>query len=177
MLFVIFIVAIVAVVPFLFGLGGLDVRGAEDPSSVTPTPTGPAADDGIVVLRTTGETAGFGMDSVGVVRVVVTRTGSESLDAETMTATWVDPGGSYVLTATDRGGSGADGAFGVEESESRATLTFDLGADDADGVGEFGRRLEAGDTVTLTLATGDGKTTTVTLDVPESLGEDRTVPL
>ncbi len=176
MLFVVFIVAFVAIVPFVFGLGGLDVRGAGAPAGADTTPVG-ADENGIVVLRTTGETAGFGTDSVGVVRVVITRTGPEPLDAETITATWVDSSGSYVLTPIEKGGSGADGAFGVEQSENRATLTFDLGADDANGVSEFGRRLEAGETVTLTLSAGDGKMTTVRLEVPESLGEDGTVSL
>lgn len=177
MLFILFLVAVAAITPFVFGLGGIDVRGTEDASSATPTPTGPAADDGLVVLTASGETAGFGGESVGVVRVVVTKTGAESLDTAAMTATWVDTDGSYVLTAAGEGASGADGEFAVEKTDERAVLTFDLGRDDADGVGEFGRRLEAGETVALSLTTGDGETTTVTLEVPESLGDEETVPL
>jgi hypothetical protein len=177
MLFVLFLVAVVAVTPFVFGLGGIDVRATEDANSATPTPTGPAADDGLVALSATGETAGFGGERVGVVRVVVTKTGATSLDTAAMTATWVDAGGSYVLTAAGEGASGADGEFSVEEAHGRAVLTFDLGRDDADSVGEFGRRLEAGGTVTLSLTTSDGKTTTVTLEVPESLGDKASVPL
>ncbi len=177
MLFILFLVAVAAITPFVFGLGGLDVRGTEDASSGTPTPTGPAADDGLVVLSATGETAGFGGNSIGVVRVVVTKTGGESLDTAAMTATWVDTGGSYVLTAGGESASGADGEFAIEEADSRAVLTVDLGRDDTDDVGEFGRRLEGGETVTLSLTTGDGQTATVTLDVPESLDGEESVPL
>lgn len=177
MIFILFLVAVVAITPFVLGLGGLDVRGGGDASNVTPTPTGPAADDGIVVLSATGETAGFGGDSIGVVHVVVTKTGGASLDTAAMTATWVDTGGSYVLTAAGESASGADGEFAIEEADGRAVLTFDLGRDDTDDVGEFGRRLEAGETVTLSLTTGDGETSTVTLQVPESPGGEESVPL
>ncbi|WP_340101103.1 hypothetical protein [Salinibaculum salinum] len=176
-LFILFLVAVVAITPFVFGLGGIDVRATGDTTSATPTPTGPATDEGIVILSATGETAGFGGESVGVVRVVITKTGAETLDTAAMTATWVDAGGSYVLTAPGEGASGADGAFAIAEADGRAVLTFDLGRDDADSVGEFGRRLEAGETVTLSLTTGDGQTTTVTLEVPDSLGDEETVRL
>lgn len=189
MLFVVFLVAIAAVAPFVLGLGGVDVRGTNNAGGETPVPTVPPADDGVVVLGTTGETGGFGEDTVGVVRVVVTRNGSGStIDTTTMSATWVGPSESYSLTAADSSlNTGADGTFGIEvtgpsntettlnASGDRATLTFDLGTDDVDGVAEFGQRLESGQTVTLALTTDSGATTRVTLDVPGSLGRENSV--
>lgn len=187
-LFVVFLVVIVAVLPFVFGLGGIDVRGTNAGGS-GPAAGEPAADDGVVVLGATGETGGFGEDTVGVVRVVVTKNGSgPAIDTSTMTATWVGQSGSYALTTAGSGGSG-DGEFGVNvtgpsdsetmlnQSGDRAILTFDLGTDDAGNVEEFGHRLEAGETVTLTLAADSGATTRVTLTVPGSLGGKGTVRL
>lgn len=176
-LFLVFVVAVAAITPFVFQLGGTDVRGASDADNVTPTPTGPATDDGIVVLTKTGETSGFGEDTIGVVRVVITKTSVKPLDTASMTVDWIDADGNYILVEAGNEASGADAKFSVDESDGRAVLTFDLGSDDADGVEEFSRRLEAGETVTVALTTGDGKTTTVTLNVPESLGEHSRVQL
>lgn len=177
LLFVVFVVALVAVTPFVFELGGLDLRGGETASADPSTPDELTAEGSIVVLGVTGDTAGFGGEEIGAVRVVVTTTGTEPLDTAAWTATWLGPNGKYRLLPTGQGGVGTDGVFRVDGSEDRAVLIFDLGLDDADGAEEFSRRLNEGDTVTLSLTTSDGTTTTVTLDVPQSLGDEETVQL
>jgi archaellin len=145
-------------------------------------------DPGVVVLGVTGETGGFGDDTVGVVRVVVTKDGTgPAVDAASITANWVGPDRGYALSTG--GGNGADAEFAVAvtgpsddgplltQPEARATLTFDLGSDDVEGIGAFSRRLESGDTVTLELTTDSGKTERVTFTVPGSLGAKSSVQL
>ena len=190
LLFVVFLVAVTAVAPFALEFGGVDVRQTTD-AEETPVPTVTPEDDGVIVLGATGETGGFGDDTVGVVHVVVTKNGSGSaIDTSTMTASWVGPGSSSSLTAATSETNGAgDGTFdvnvtGPSDSETllnasgdRATLTFDLGADDVEGVSEFGSRLESGDRVTLELTTDSGATTRTTFAVPGELGGKSNVRL
>ena len=189
MLFIIFVVAIVAITPFVFELGGVDLRADTGTDSPESTPTAGPADPGVVVLGATGETGGFGDDTVGVVRVVVTKNGTgPAVDATSLTANWVGPGGSYALSAAGEG-AGGDGQFAVDitgpsdsetmlnQSGDRATLTFDLGSDDVDGIAEFGQRLESGDSVTLELTSDSGETERVRLVVPGDLGGADTVRL
>jgi hypothetical protein len=192
MLFLVFLVAVVALTPFLFGLGGVDLRAGTG-SGGTATPTPAPTDNGVFVLGATGETGGFGEDTVGVVRVAVTKNGTgPAVDFSSVIATWIGPDGSHVLSAASGDGSessGGDGRFAVEvtgpsasgtilnQSGDRAVLTFDLGTDDVEGIPEFGERLESGDTVTLTLTTAGGVTARTTLEVPDSLGAESTVSL
>ena len=189
MLFILFLVVLVAITPFVFELGGVDLRaGAETDSNGTPVPTPEPTDPGVVVLGATGETDGFGDDTVGVVRVVVTKNGTgPAVDTSSMSASWVGPDRSYALSADSNGGGDAQFAVDVtgpsdsetllNQSGDRAILTFDVGSDDVDGIGEFGRRLESGDTVILELTTDSGKTERVTLTVPDELGGKTSVRL
>jgi flagellin FlaB len=191
MLFVVFIVAVVAVTPLIFGLGGVDLRPGTESAEQTPTPTPDVepTDPGVVVLGATGETGGFGNDTVGIVRVVVTKNGTgPAVDTSSITASWVGPDRGYALSAAGSG-AGGDGEFAVtvtgpsdsetllNQSGDRAILTFDVGTDDVDGIGEFSRRLESGDTVTLELTTDSGVTERVTLTVPGSLATKSSVRL
>lgn len=180
-IFVLLLVAVVFVTPFVLGLGGIDVQGADTNESAL-TPTNSDRDAGVFVLEASGETRD---SSVTVVRVVVTKDGSgRPIDAGRLSATWIG-NGSYTLAANESG-TRADGTFGVtgsgngtvlNQSGDRATLVFDLGTDDVDGVEEFGRPLSGGEAVTLLLATESGETTTVTLHVPGSLDDGETVAL
>lgn len=185
-LFLVFLVVVVAITPLVFGLGGVDLRaGAGTSAASAPTP-GPT-DPGVIVLGATGETGGFGEDTVGVVRVVVTKNGTgPAVDAASLTANWVGPDGGYVLSASGESGDAqfavevtgpSDAGTVFEQSGDRAVLTFDLGSDDVEGVGEFGRRLESGDTVRLELTTDSGETARTTLEVPSGLGGEDTVRL
>lgn len=191
MLFVVALIVIVFATPYLLGLGGVDVRGTATPAATpTPTPNGTAEPVGLVVLNASGETGGFGSETVGVVRLVVTRNGSgQPVDTTAVTANWADLNNTYTLTARGTGGSAADGEFDVAvegpsgsdttltETGDRAILTFDLGTDDVDGVDEFGHRLLPGETVTFTMTTGGGKTTRLTLTVPDDTERRGTVTL
>ncbi len=181
MLFVLAIIVVVVAIPFVLGLGGVDVRA---PQNDTADATNQSTD--LTVLSVTGETTDAG---VGVVRVVVTRNGSgETIDATTVSASWTN-GGGYALATTESASNGSDGAFGVSvdsPSDSgrqlakfgdRATYTFDLGADDVDDVPEFGRELRPTERVTLQLTTDAGKTTAVVLTVPENIEPGETVNL
>jgi len=182
LVFVITAVVIVAVLPTVLGFAGIDVRPPEtetpEPTRATPTPE-PAS---LQVLNVSGETGGPENETIGVVRVTVTKAGSSaSVDAADVTATWArDDVSTLVAAVTDRGAT--DGTFGVEisrisnssglvlaETGDRATLTFDLGDDDVPDVAEFGTVLAPNESVDVVLATGAGETTTVSIEVPDSL--------
>jgi hypothetical protein len=189
MLFLIFVVAIVAITPFVFELGGVDLRADTGTDSPEATPTAGPADPGVVILGATGDTGGFSDDTVGIVRVVVTKNGSgPAVNTTSLTATWVGPDRSYALSAAGSGAGGdeqfAVNVTGLSDSETmlnqsgdRAILTFDVGTDDVDDISEFSQRLESGDTVTLALTTDSGETARVRLVVPDELAEENTVRL
>ena len=185
LLFVVFLVVLVAITPAVFGLGGIELRAGSG-GTATPAPTAGPTDHGVIVLGVTGVTGGFGEDTIGVVRVVVTKAGTgPAVDATSITTNWVGPDGAVALSAADS----ADAQFGVDvigsttpnreldRSRDRAVLTFDRGTDDVEKVDEFGRRLESGDIVTLELTTDSGTTERVTFDVPGSLGAKDSVRL
>jgi archaellin len=182
LVFVITAVVIVAVLPTVLGFAGIDVRppGTETPEPTRATPTPEPAS--LQVLNVSGETGGPENETIGVVRVTVTKVGSSaSVDAADVTATWArDDVSTLVAAVTDRGAT--DGTFGVEisrisnssglvlaETGDRATLTFDLGDDDVPDVAEFGTVLAPNESVDVVLATGAGETTTVSIEVPDSL--------
>jgi len=189
-LFILVLVVGVAAVSFLLGLGGVDVRAPQnDTAATTETTETPPDPTRLIVLDATGQTDGFGDDTVGVVRVTVTRNGSgKSIDTGSLFATWHN-GGYYTLVPAGTDSGNVDGSFAVSlrgpsgsetelaEVGDRATLTFDLGADDVDGAAEFGSELSAGEELTLQLTTESGETTTVTLTVPDNLGEKSRVDL
>jgi hypothetical protein len=171
MLFVLVLIVVVAAIPFVLGLGGVDVRAPQNDTAETANqPTD------LVVLGATGEAT---TDGVGVVRVVVTKNGTgETIDAASVVGTWTD-GGAYTLTSDGATANGSavyglsvdgpsDSGTRLAATGDRATYTFDLGGDDVDGVPEFGRELRPGETVTLSLTTPAGKTTEVTIVVSEN---------
>ena len=183
--FVIAAVVLVAVLPTVLGVAGIDVRQGDNRAGpATPTPE-PAS---LQVLNVSG-VANPDSRSIEAVRITITKVGSSaSVDAADITATWADRG-TYYLTAVQQG-ERSDGAFGVNvthvsdasgfvlaETGDRATLTFDLGRDDVAGVPEFGTALAEGGSADVILATADGETTTVSVEVPASLAGKRVVGL
>ena len=173
-------IVIVAVLPTVLGFAGVDVRPPEtDTTEQTPPTPEPAS---LQVLNVSGDIGGAENETVGVVRVTVTKVGSSaSVDVGDATATWAN-GGVYTLVAAGTDRERTDGAFGVEtnrisnssglllaETGDRATLIFDLGDDDVPDVPEFGTVLAPNESVDVVLATGAGETTTVSIVVPDSL--------
>lgn len=172
--FIVGVAVVLAVVPAAFGLAGIDVRDASFGSDDAPaSDAGEELDDGaLLVLSSFGTEINEDRTSVGVVELVVTPS-DDTVEMDDVTVTW-DGADRYELTPTHVGAG--DASFGVEttsgESElqpgDRAFLRFDLGSDDLD-VQRFGDRLEPGDTVTVTVTTGDGAETTETVTVPDPL--------
>ncbi|MEF8783293.1 MAG: hypothetical protein V5A39_02300 [Haloarculaceae archaeon] len=170
-LFVLAVFLVVLVTPFVLQFAGIDVRGPQDEGA------GESAQ--LTVLGTEGGAIDGERASVGEVRVVVTNTGGGEVDPADLSVTWVG-NGSYDLVAagTDRD---ADGTFTVrplDESRDdavlrdhgdRAVLTFDLGDDDVAGADEFGSRLRAGETATVSLTSPGGATVTTGLFAPDPL--------
>jgi hypothetical protein len=170
-LFVLAVFLVVLVTPTVLQFAGIDVREPQGDSA------GESAQ--LTVLGTEGGAIDGERASVGEVRVVVTNTGGGEVDPADLSVTWVG-NGSYDLVAagTDRD---ADGTFTVsplDESRDdavlrdhgdRAVLTFDLGDDDVAGADEFGSRLRAGETATVSLTSPDGATVTTGLFAPDPL--------
>jgi hypothetical protein len=154
-LFVLGVLLVLLVAPTVLGFAGIDIRAAN------PADSGPS---GLVVLAVEGDSIKNG--SVGEVRVVTTVVGDGRVAPGALSARWT-AGEWYRLAPA--GSGGADGEFTVEiEEGDRAILTFDLGTDDVSGVGEFGSRLRAGETATLTLIGTDTRVTRQ-VQVPEPL--------
>ncbi|MFC7135102.1 MULTISPECIES: hypothetical protein [Salinibaculum] len=184
--FVVVAVVLVAVLPTVLGVAGIDVRQDDGVAAEQPTPTPEPAS--LQVLNVSG-TTGPENRSVEAVRITLTKVGSSApVDAAALTATWADQG-TYYLTAGQQE-ERSDGAFGVSvthvsdadglvlaETGDRATLTFDVGADDVADVPAFGSALAAGESADIILATADGETTTVSVEVPDSLAGKRVVGL
>lgn len=180
LVFVVIAIIVVAVLPTVLGFAGIDVRPAEtNTTGQTPSTPDPAT---LQVLNVSGDTGSTESGRIGVVRITVTKVGSSAaVDVADVTVTWAN-GGVYTLVASGTDQGAADGAFGVEITRisnasglvlaatgDRATLTFDLGEDDAPDVPEFGTALAPNASVDVILATGAGETTTVSVEVPDSL--------
>jgi hypothetical protein len=171
--FVVAVLAVLLVAPTLLGFVGIDVR---------ERPEGSDGDVKLTVLDAEGSANGT---SVGAVRLEVVNTGTASADMSEFTAIW-SGSGSYDLVPVGADAA-ADGEFraslaGGEGTvlagvEDRGVLVFDLGSDDVDGVGEFGQRLQPGETVTVTLVAGDGTTVQCGLTVPETVPAEGPVDL
>jgi hypothetical protein len=161
-LFVLGVLLVLLVAPTVLGFAGVDIRA-------TPGDSGPS---GLVVLGVEGDAIENG--SVGAVRVVATVAGDGRVAPGTLSARWTADEWYRLAPA---GSGGADGEFTVEVEEGdRAILTFDLGTDDVAGVGEFGSRLRAGETATLTLIGTDTRITRQVV-VPDPLPAESPVPL
>lgn len=166
----------------------IDATGVlEGQAPGTETDSGSPAPDGLLVIGQTGTHFEGGV--VGAVNLTVAAgPGADPIDLRDATVSWVGPSGAYDVRHREASATGAGPTFRVtplgggdgspsvlEGPDDRAVLTFDLGeTDDVPGVAEFGRGLEAGTVVKVTLSTGDGRTTATRLEVPRSIG-DRTV--
>jgi len=186
LVFVIGAVIVVAALPAVLGVAGIDVRENPSPTNTTtPTPTPEPAS--LQVLNASVEQTNKTAQTVGIVRVTVTKVGSAaSVDLSEATVTWAGKS-VYFLRPSGVERADSDGEFGVSvqhiqndtglvlgDTGDRATLTFDIGDDDVAGLGQFGEPLAEGETVDLVLATANGRTTSVTVRVPESL-DGRTI--
>lgn len=143
--------------------------------------------DRLLVIGASGEHVDEG--AVGAVNLTVTA--ADGTDLRDVTMSWVGPDGAYNVLNDAAAGAESNPAFHVtalsdpdgsapvlNEAEDRMILTIDLGeTDDVPGVGEFGSRLRAGDMVKVTIATGDGVTTSTRLAVPRSIDGRRAVVL
>lgn len=178
LLFVLAVVALLLVAPHAFGLAGIDV--GPRPSVDGP----PSADHDVVVLEARG--MALDGDTVGAVRLVVTPAPDRApVDLDEQLAVWVADRTSY-LSPTAGDASDLDGQYRaaaldgdgavLSAASSRGELVFDLGPDDVSDVPEFGRPLEAGETVAVTIVTPRGETLTRRLVVPDRLTGE-TVPL
>lgn len=176
MLFVIAVVILLVVAPLVLGAVGIDVGGQ-------PTGGPAAGSHDLLVLEARGTAVDDG--SIGAVRLVVTASpGREPVDLGGQLAVWTADR-SYYLSPTEADGfdgtyraSVIDGEGQVLERESdRGVLVFDLGpTDDVDGVPEFGSRLAAGETATVTIVTPRGETLRRQLTVPDRVSGE-SVPL
>lgn len=162
------VVVLVLVVPPVLGMVGIDVRDgsvAED--------DGPLADaEGVQILSAFGTGIDENRSSIGVVELVVGTDNETSIQLDEVTVTW-ENGQQFELTPP--GVNAGHGSFNVsgdptlDEPTDRAILRFDLGTDDLPGVARFGDRLEPGDTVRVTVTTGDGDQASRVLTVPDPL--------
>lgn len=180
LVFVLAVVVILVITPHVLGVLGVDVG---------PGSTGAPASDGahdLVVLEARGTAVDAGSDTVGAVRLVVTPAPNrEPVDLGEGMAIWVADHSYYL--GPDGAEAGLEGAYRarvidgdgerLETADARGELLFDLGnTDDVPEVPEFGSRLEAGETVSVTLVTPAGETLTRELTVPEQVSGD-SVPL
>jgi flagellin-like protein len=98
--------------------------------------------------------------------------GAGDIDVDDATIQWIGPGGSADLTSSDWSLTGISGSTSVLSSDSDVfKMTLDL--DTISGVSE----LSTGDSVDMEITTASGGTTTVTIEVPESLSGDSAVSL
>lgn len=177
LLFVVAVVALVFLVPHVLGFVGVDVRG---PSGGVAPP----GDHDVTILAARGEAIDGQPSSIGAVRLtVVPNHGRAPVNLRDVTALWVGDD-VYHLAPDGTDAGGVDGTFAVSSADGggtvltdpsdRGVLRFDLGTDDVDGATEVGRRLETGETATVTLVTQRGEHLTRELTVPGEIppGQD-----
>jgi archaellin len=169
--FIVAVVAVLVVVPFVLGMAGIDVRhGSMDGNeSVAATETGP-----VVVLGAYGSALDDNRTSIGSVDVLL-GTGNGTVDLTEMTVRW-EGADSYQLVPPDVNVGDASFTFErvsggpvLTNASDRVSVRFDLGTNDTADAQRFGERLAPGDSVQLTLTTDDGRTTRVELTVPSPL--------
>lgn len=175
LLFVVVVVALVFVAPHVLGLAGIDVR-----SDVGAPPA--ESNHDLTILAARGEAIADDRDSIGAVRLVVVANHDRTpVDLRDGTAIWVDDESHHIAPRSARS-DGVDGTYTgevigrgtpvLERPTDRGVLQFDLGTDDLDDADEFGRRLDAGETATVTLVTPHGETLTRRLTVPDPIPSD-----
>ncbi|MHB9286052.1 hypothetical protein ACKVMT_03315 [Halobacteriales archaeon Cl-PHB] len=186
LVFLLAVVVIVLVTPYVLGFAGIDVRAPNADST-----GGPAydADHDLYVLGVRGGDVGDDRSSIGTVRVIVSpAAGREPAGLTTMSTVWVGDE-AYDLAPAAAAREGADGTYllrnpdsgdavrVLEVSTDRAVLVFDVGTDDIPGAEQFGERLEPGDAVTLTIVTERGESLSRELTVPDPIPDGETVGL
>lgn len=135
-------------------------------------------------------------DRIGRVELVVKQApGSGDVDLSTATLSWIDSGGSYLLSSAAGDGGGGDAEFGllavkdptdsfptIDSPEDRFLVVCDLGepTDEYEGPAPpttFGEPLEEGGTASVKLTLSSGAVTTDRLVVPETLSGSQAVEL
>lgn len=180
LLFVVAVLALLFVAPHALDLAGVDIQEGGGSGSAVP-----ASDADLTVLAARGEAADG--SSVGVVRLVVSpNPGRTPVDLSAGMAVWAGDR-SYYLAPAGSGGDGFDGTYDVgavgggspvlDEPTDRGVVRFDLGTDDVGGAEEFGSRLAAGETATVTLVTQRGDAISREIRVPDSPSPGGDVPL
>jgi flagellin-like protein len=126
----------------------------------------------------------YNEEALSVVNLTVQKApGSNFIDMENATVTWIGPSGSYNLIASTVTEPGADGEFRAEgfkdadtsfpvlnDDDDRLILSFDLGSTDkVNGVKQFGEHVSQGEEFTILITTRSGATTRFKGRVPESL--------
>lgn len=176
LLFVFVVLALVFLAPIALELAGVDVRSGAGAQSAP-------SDHDLTVLAARGEAVASDGSSVGVVRLLVVPNHDRApVDLGESTAIWVDGGERHLGPAGGSAGD-LDGTYAAAARDSGApvlqtptdvgVLRFDIGSDDLPDVPEFGRRLEAGETASVTLVTPRGETLTRTLSVPAEIPDGR----
>lgn len=188
--FVVAIVIFVLVTPFILGFVGIDVNEQTDPSPEADGPREPLLVLGVrgdAIADSSGEpsenrsaSAIAANRTIGSIDIILSATERGTpLDLTNSTVVWV---GDEVYHLRPKGEVSAadDGQYDIEvdgagsppivleETTKRATLRFDLGSDDVDGISEFGSRLHTGESVTISIATDSG-TVTREFTVPSRL--------
>lgn len=172
------IVVALLVVPPVLGLAGFDVRdgsllGDDDPPSETRGPE---------ILSAFGTGINENRTSVGVVELVVGTDNRTSVRLQDVTVVW-ESSQRFELTPQEvdagHGSFSVSGRSVLDNASDRTVLRFDVGTDDVPGVDPFGDRLEPGETVTVSIATGTGTDAqdTRVLTVPDPLPAGAGVPL
>lgn len=172
------IVMVLLVVPSVLGLAGFDIRdgsllGDDDPPPETRGPE---------VLSAFGTGIDENRTSIGVVELVVGTDNQTAVQLQDVTVVWKS-GQRFELTPADidagHGSFSVSGESALEDASDRTVLRFDVGTDDVPGVDPFGDRLEPGETVTVSIATGTGVDArdTRVLTVPDPLPAGAGVPL
>jgi len=170
LLFVVLVVALVVVAPYILDLAGVDVRPDGGDGTATP-------DHDLSILAARGDAVDAQSGTVGAVRLVVSpQPGREPVDLREGTAVWI---GDESFDLSPVGATSGDGQYGVtavdgggpvlESATDRGSLRFDLGSDDVADVPEFGDRLRAGETATVVLVTPSGETVARQVHVPSDL--------
>ena len=98
--------------------------------------------------------------------------GAGDIDVDDATIQWIGPGGSADLTSSDWSLTGISGSTSVL-SDSSDVFRMDLDLATISAVNE----LSPGESATMEITTASGGTTTVTIQVPESLSGDSAVSL
>ncbi|WP_435143297.1 archaellin/type IV pilin N-terminal domain-containing protein [Halobaculum sp. P14] len=133
-------------------------------------------------VSTTGHVTGS--ETIDKVNVTVSQApGAGDIDLLNATVSWIGPDGTYTLTESSVG-SPADGSFTYAEvkdadnsapvlndPDDRVKLIFELGS------GNFTGTLSEGEEVTLKINTMSGATTTIRVQVPQSLSSKSAVEL